>query len=87
MGEGGGGGKAYQNRAGPGQASALTRQELEVLRLIADGYLDQEIADTLSVSRRTVTTYVTNPQQGQPRLPRSRRHVRRPSRPGVISII
>ena len=38
---------------------ALTRREVEVLRLLAEGKTDREIAAALSVSRRTVTTHVT----------------------------
>jgi predicted ATPase/DNA-binding NarL/FixJ family response regulator len=38
----------------------LTPRELQVLRLIADGARDHEIADLLGISRRTVTTYVTS---------------------------
>jgi DNA-binding NarL/FixJ family response regulator len=37
----------------------LTPRELEVLRLMADGLTNQEIADTLFLSLRTVTTHVT----------------------------
>jgi DNA-binding NarL/FixJ family response regulator len=37
----------------------LTPREVEVLRLIAEGQTDGEIADALAVSRRTVTTHVT----------------------------
>ncbi len=36
----------------------LTRREQDVLRLIAEGRTDQEIADALFLSRRTVTTHV-----------------------------
>ena len=38
----------------------LTPREGEVLRLIAEGRTDREIADALFVSRRTVTTHVTS---------------------------
>jgi predicted ATPase/DNA-binding CsgD family transcriptional regulator/DNA-binding XRE family transcriptional regulator len=42
--------------AGP----ALTSRELDVLRLIVAGRRDQEIADTLYLSRRTIQTHVTH---------------------------
>lgn len=38
----------------------LTPRELEVLRLLADGRSDREIAATLGIGYRTVTTYVRN---------------------------
>ena len=38
----------------------LTQREVEVLRLIARGKTDREIADELVVSVRTVTTHVSN---------------------------
>ena len=41
-------------------APELTCRELDVLRLIVEGRTDQEIARTLYLSRRTVTSYVTN---------------------------
>ena len=41
-----------------GQAGA-SRREIEVLRLLADGRVDREIAATLAVSPRTVTTHVS----------------------------
>ena len=47
-----------------GQRSAVTAglspREREVLRLIAAGRSNQQIADELSVSRRTATTHATN---------------------------
>ncbi|CAN5493046.1 hypothetical protein BH09CHL1_BH09CHL1_29910 [soil metagenome] len=39
---------------------ALTRRELEVLRQLAQGLSDQEIADALFISHRTVNFHVTN---------------------------
>ena len=39
---------------------SLTERELLVLRLLANGASNQEIADTLFVSHRTVTTRVTS---------------------------
>jgi predicted ATPase/DNA-binding CsgD family transcriptional regulator len=44
-------------RVGP---AALSPRELDVLRLIATGHKDHEIAEALFVSRRTVNTHVTS---------------------------
>lgn len=49
-----GGGSA----AGPRQT--LSRRELEVLRLVASGTTNREIADRLSISERTVERHVSN---------------------------
>jgi DNA-binding CsgD family transcriptional regulator len=38
----------------------LTPREMEVLCLVANGETDQQIADSLYVSRRTITTHVSN---------------------------
>ncbi len=38
----------------------LTRRELQVLRLVASGETDRGIADTLYVSRRTISSHVSN---------------------------
>jgi two-component system response regulator NreC len=39
---------------------ALTRREIDVLRLIAQGYTNRQMADTLSLSVRTVETHRAN---------------------------
>jgi DNA-binding CsgD family transcriptional regulator len=44
----------------PANQHGLTARELEVLRLIADGRSDREIADTLFISPRTVMRHVAN---------------------------
>lgn len=41
-------------------ARMLTRRELEVLRLVATGETDRGIAATLFVSRRTISSHVSN---------------------------
>ena len=46
--------------AAPVASHGLTPRELDVLRLIADGRADQEIAAALFLAYRTVTTYVGN---------------------------
>jgi DNA-binding CsgD family transcriptional regulator len=38
----------------------LSARELEVLRLIAAGHTDREIAEALTISRRTATTHLTH---------------------------
>jgi non-specific serine/threonine protein kinase len=42
------------------ESTGLTRREIEVLRLVAASRTDQEIADALFVSRRTVNTHVSS---------------------------
>jgi non-specific serine/threonine protein kinase len=44
----------------PGPPSRLSARELEVLRLVAQGRTDREIAATLLISRRTATTHLTH---------------------------
>jgi DNA-binding CsgD family transcriptional regulator len=41
-------------------ASSISSREREVLRLIAQGYTSQQIADMLFISRRTVLTHRHN---------------------------
>jgi DNA-binding NarL/FixJ family response regulator len=40
--------------------SDLTPRELEVIRLLVDGLSNQEIADRLGLSRRTVQAHIAN---------------------------
>ena len=39
---------------------ALTRREIEILRLLLDHYSNTEISDTLYISPRTVSTHLTS---------------------------
>ena len=39
---------------------SLTRRELEVLRLVAEGHTDREVADALVISTRTVNRHLSN---------------------------
>lgn len=41
-------------------SGVLTRREVEVLRLIAAGMTDRQIAATLSVSRKTASNHVSS---------------------------
>ncbi len=45
---------------GPNPFSELTDREMEVLRLIASGKNNREIAETLVISEKTVKTHITN---------------------------
>jgi DNA-binding NarL/FixJ family response regulator len=44
----------------PAYPDGLTQREVEVLRLIAAGRTDREIAEELIISVRTVTTHVSH---------------------------
>jgi DNA-binding CsgD family transcriptional regulator len=44
----------------PGPSPRLSARELEVLRLVAQGRTDREIAAALLISRRTATTHLTH---------------------------
>lgn len=50
---------APRGRSG-GADAALTEREVEVLRLVADGRTDREIAGALFVSHHTVANHVRN---------------------------
>ncbi len=56
------GAPAQRSRAAalPAGPRILTRREMEVLRLVATGETDRGIADTLYVSRRTISSHVSN---------------------------
>ena len=51
---------AGTRRAAPGDAHELTPRELEVVRLVADGKSNRDIAATLSISENTVARHMQN---------------------------
>ena len=53
-------GKPGQAAARSPGASDLTERELEVLRLIAQGLSNHEIAERMIISEKTVKTHVSN---------------------------
>lgn len=48
-----------KDRSRTGGRDSLTHREVEVLRLVADGLTDVQIAETLSISPRTVESHVS----------------------------
>ena len=53
--------QAHAESATPARGnSILTRREVEVLRLVARGWTDRDIAERLYLSRRTVSNHVSN---------------------------
>jgi DNA-binding NarL/FixJ family response regulator len=51
----------YLDRGGqPGSEDPLTPRELEVVKLVAEGYTSDEIAETLVISRKTVDRHRAN---------------------------
>ena len=38
----------------------MTERELEIVRLVASGYKNREVSETLRISERTVKTHLTN---------------------------
>jgi len=46
--------------AKPGARALLTGRQLDVARLVADGFANKQIADRLFLSERTVETHITN---------------------------
>jgi DNA-binding NarL/FixJ family response regulator len=53
-------GKMRESQAPVSRPEILSRRELEVLRLIAEGYTAEKIADKIFTSRRTVETHRQN---------------------------
>ncbi len=62
-------------RGGGAQAGGLSARELEILRLVADGLSDREIADRLILSPHTVHRHVAN----------VRKKLRQPSRAAAVA--
>ncbi len=52
--------KVQQSAAITQGNQTLTKREIDVLKCLAQGYSNQKIAVTLSISTRTVTTYIRN---------------------------
>jgi DNA-binding CsgD family transcriptional regulator len=52
--------RASTRRAAPGDSNGLTPRELEVVRLVADGKSNREIAAALTISENTVARHMQN---------------------------
>lgn len=52
-------GKVVAGLAGPRRSTALTRREREVLKMVADGRSNKQIARALKITERTVKFHVT----------------------------
>lgn len=52
--------RVTSNEKGMGEESSLTSREIEVLKLIAQGMLNKEIASALQISEKTVKNHVSN---------------------------
>ena len=52
--------RARQAPPVPGAEAGISEREAEVLRLLAEGYTDREIAEALTLSPRTVETHVSS---------------------------
>ena len=44
----------------PGQTMSLSAREMEIIALVASGLTNQEIAERLTISKRTVDNHVSN---------------------------
>ena len=51
------------------QDNGLTERELEIVRLVASGYKNKEVSETLRISERTVKTHLTNYSGARNRYP------------------
>jgi DNA-binding CsgD family transcriptional regulator len=49
---------AVPHQPGPKPITPLTRREIELIALVADGRTDREIADELHISQRTVSSHL-----------------------------
>ena len=69
--------------AGAAAAAGLTQRELQVLRLVADGLSNQQIAASLYVSEHTVHRHLANIRRKLKLFARRARRPRRATRPAL----